>query len=80
MVDPTATDPAVAAICAIIPGPLEVWDVAGGAGACAGLLCAAAGGIAAVWAPRDWVGAGAAGLAAGREERDERYEEDQLSL
>jgi hypothetical protein len=48
--------------------------VAGGAGACAGLLWAAAGGIAAVWAPRDWVGAGAAGLAAGREERDERYE------
>jgi len=49
MVEPMATDPAVAAICAIIPG---CWGAAaaGGAGAWAGAYPA---GAAAVCAPRD---------------------------
>jgi hypothetical protein len=75
MVDPTATEPAVAAICASIPGPEEAWvcvgaDVfAGGAGAEGARWV----GKAAVAAPREGALAGAA---AGREvvgrERDWR--------
>jgi len=66
MVDPTATEPAVAAIWAIIPGCPD-WAVAalaavaggaGGAGA-RGVLYPA--GAAAVWAPRVWEGAAARG-------------------
>lgn len=77
IVEPTATEPAVAAICAIIPGPrLEVCACAvagvcaGGAGA-GGACCA---GRAAVEAPREGALAGfAAGReVVGREERDWR--------
>jgi len=53
MVEPMATDPAVAAICAIIPGCWgAAWEAAaaGGAGAWAGAYPA---GAAAVCAPRD---------------------------
>lgn len=67
IVDPTATEPAVAAICPSRPGPEEVWacvgaEVAGGGGAGAERACWV--GYAAVAVPR----AGAlAGARAGRE-------------
>jgi hypothetical protein len=66
IVDPTATEPAVAAICPSRPGPEEAWAcagaevVAGGAGA----ECAFWVGYAAVAAPREGALAGAL---AGRE-------------
>ena len=62
IVEPMATEPAVAAIWAIIPGPLDgaAWLVAaaGGGGAWVGAYPE---GAAAVAAPRDGAGAGAEG-------------------
>jgi len=61
IVDPTATEPAVAAICPSRPGPEEAWAcvggdvVAGGAGA----ECACWVAYAAVAAPREGALAGA---------------------
>jgi hypothetical protein len=78
IVEPMATEPAVAAICAIIPGCLgwaaEAAAAAGGAGG--GARAYPAGDAAAVEALRVWAGADAA-RGAGREERDERYDWDQ---
>ena len=71
MVDPTATEPAVAAICPSRPGPEEVLAWVGtevGAGG-AGAECACWVGYAAVAAPREGAlaGAGAGREALGRE-------------
>jgi hypothetical protein len=79
IVEPTATEPAVAAICASIPGPLEACVCAGAAGAEVFAGGAGAGGAcwagkAAVEAPREGAlaGAGAEREVVGREERDWR--------
>ena len=77
IVEPTATEPAVAAICASIPGPLDcvaacAWGGTGGA--CDGWGAVPGWGAAAVCAGRVCWGAGVgAGRDAGRLERDERW-------
>lgn len=77
IVDPMATEPAVAAIWAIMPGPCwaGAWTAGGGGAAYVW------GGAAIVEAWRVCWGAGAgAGRAAGRDERDWRYEGERLSV
>jgi hypothetical protein len=76
IVDPTATEPAVAAICASRPGLEEVWACVG-AEVCAGGAGAERAcwvGYAAVEAPREGAlaGADAGREVVGREERDWR--------